>query len=414
VRNPHNPAPELDATSLYRANAPPQFWRLCGRPEPTANQWELAVRAAAAELPGPARALGDDIQSLLYQTLGEAQFGPDHYRLSPAKRLYYSVKPVLPRKLTRPLRRLRGRMEDRSARLQWPAEPRFARFQWRVVRELLGLMGRPALSFIHFWPQGRPFAFVLTHDIETEAGQAHARAVADLDAGYGFRSSFNFVPERYRVDHRLVDELRGRGFEIGVHGLKHDGKLFRSAAEFRRGAERINHYLREFQAVGFRAELTHRHPQWMQALQIDYDLSFFDTDPYEAIPGGTMSLWPVYIGRFLELPYTLLQDYTLLAVLKETTPRLWLEKIEMIRSFRGLALVNTHPDYLQSRSSWRLYEAFLRTMRNRADYWHALPCEVARWWRARAEAAGAASLEGAVEGVIEASDVAEQWQPMAS
>ena len=30
----------------------------------------------------------------------------------------------------------------------------------------------------------------------------------------------------------------------------------------------------------------------MQALEIEYDLSFFDTDPCEPIPGGTMSIWP--------------------------------------------------------------------------------------------------------------------------
>ena len=78
-----------------------------------------------------------------------------------------------------------------------------------------------------------------------------------------------------------------------------------------------------------------RNPEWMQALEIEYDLSFFDADPYEPMPGGTMSIWPFILGRFVELPYTLIQDHTLTAVLGETTPRLWLEKVDFIERYRG-------------------------------------------------------------------------------
>ena len=139
----------------------------------------------------------------------------------------------------------------------------------------------------------------------------------------------------------------------------------------------------------------------MQALDIEYDLSFFDTDPYEPIPGGTMSIWPFEIGRFVELPYTLVQDYTLTAVLRETTPRIWLEKVDFIEKYWGLALVNSHPDYLRDPANWRLYEEFLQAMRGRAGlYWQGLPREVARWWRARRQAARLELLPGAVLGTI--------------
>src|SRR5439155_1741248 len=120
-----------------------------------------------------------------------------------------------------------------------------------------------------FWPLGRPFAFALTHDVETAEGQAFVRTVADLDASYGFRSSFNFVAEDYPLDKDLIDELRERGFEIGLHGLRHNGKTFRSHTDFLRQAKRINHHLRSLKAVGFRTPLTHRHPGWMQALDIE-------------------------------------------------------------------------------------------------------------------------------------------------
>jgi len=130
--------------------------------------------------------------------------------------------------------------------------------------------------------------------------------------------------------------------------------------------------------------MTHRNPEWMQALEIEYDLSFFDTDPYEPMPGGTMSIWPFMMGCFVELPYTLCQDHTLMVTLAERTPRVWLDKVEFIRRHHGLALLNAHPDYLRVPGRFAIYEDFLKGMSRRTDYWHALPRETARWWRARA------------------------------
>ena len=135
--------------------------------------------------------------------------------------------------------------------------------------------------------------------------------------------------------------------------------------------------------VGFRSPLTHRNPEWMQILDIEYDSSFFDTDPFEPISGGAMSIWPFLLGHFVELPYTLVQDYTLSAVLVEKTPRIWLEKVEFIKEYCGMALLNTHPDYLRDHGVLKIYEEFLRTMQKSGGYWHALPSDVARWWKAR-------------------------------
>jgi hypothetical protein len=365
--------------NLWSANAPADFWQC--EPDLAPEQWEMAIRRAIPVLGLPVRP--DDIDTLLELTLGEGQFGPDRWRLSRARRLYYTLKPFLPRAVIGVLRRsASGGMQD-GFPLGWPAEPRYARFQWQVMRELLAFTAQSSISFRYFWPEGRRFAFVLTHDIETEDGQAFVRRVADLDESLGFRSSFNFVPERYPLDYGLIGELRERGFEIGVHGLKHDGKLFQSQAGFNRRAERINRYLKQLGAAGFRAPLTHRNPGWMQVLEASYDLSFFDTDPFEPMPGGTMSIWPFHMGRFVELPYTLAQDHTLAVVLGETTPRLWIEKLDLIEQYHGMALVNAHPDYMREDTVWDMYAGLLHAVRDRGDYWHALPREVADWWRTR-------------------------------
>jgi peptidoglycan/xylan/chitin deacetylase (PgdA/CDA1 family) len=195
---------------------------------------------------------------------------------------------------------------------------------------------------------------------------------------------FNFVPELYPLDWGLIRDLQNRGFEVGIHGLKHDNRLFDTHKRFVQRSVRINHHIRQFQARGFRAPLTIRNPEWMQLLDMEYDLSFFDTDPYEPIPGGVMSIWPFNIGRFLELPYTLPQDCTLYKIMGETSPRIWLEKIDFIEQYHGMALVIVHPDYSSIGKAKEIYRTFLNVMSERTGYWHAVPRDVASWWKARA------------------------------
>jgi peptidoglycan/xylan/chitin deacetylase (PgdA/CDA1 family) len=375
---------------MWSANTPSSFWQC--QPDPSPEQWQEAVRRAGPILGLPVQA--DDIDTILELVLGEGQFGPDRWRLSWAKRLYYALKPILPRRFTRVLRRLHASGAREAFPLGWPIEERYVRFQWEVMRQLFIVTDRTELPHKRFWPDGHRFSFVLTHDVESADGQDYVRAVADLDESLGFRSSFNFVSEGYSLDYDLLRELRTRGFEIGVHGLRHDGKLFHSRPEFMGTATRINRHLRELDAVGFRAPLMNRQPEWMQALDIEYDSSFFDTDPFEPMPGGTMTIWPFQIGRFVELPYTLAQDHTLVTVLGETTPRLWEEKLDFLARYHGMALVNAHPDYLRNSATRAVYAQFLQEMKERRGYWHALPMDVARWWRKRADPASSAESSG--------------------
>jgi hypothetical protein len=373
-----------ELTDLYAGNTPDAFWRLLVDPPVSSAEWAGAVETASAILPA-----GDPVDSpcagyVVRAMLSEAPLGPSRWSLGRAKRLYYHVKPLLPRPLGILLRHHYRGQQERHFPLSWPIEDRYVRFQFDCVAHILRRRGLDGGVHVSFWPESHRFALVLTHDVETAQGAAFVPVVAHLEERLGFRSSFNFVPERYPIDQALLAALRERGFEIGVHGLKHDGHLFASRRIFTRRAAKINEYLRAWAAVGFRAPYTHRNPEWMQALAIAYDLSFFDTDPYEPMPGGTMSIWPFQLGSFVELPYTLVQDHTLLVILGERTPRIWLDKVDFIARWQGMALVNAHPDYLLDPEHLAVYEAFLRAMADKGEYWHALPCTVARWWQHRA------------------------------
>jgi hypothetical protein len=366
--------------NLWSQNTPDKFW-LCDQTIPE-ETWSQAIQKSLELL--DLGCVAKDSDELMALTLGEAQFGPEHWKLSFPKRSYYLIKPLLPRSLIRILRRHYDNPVSKKVNTNWPIDSRYARFQWDVISQILASTAQNSIKYKSFWPEAQSFAFVLTHDIETAIGQAFVREVADLEEGLGLRSCFNFVLERYELDFKLIQELRERGFEVGCHGLKHDGKLYSSEKEFSRRAARINTRMKEYGMSGFRSPLTHRNPEWMQALEIEYDSSFFDTDPFEPIPGGAMSIWPYFLGRFVELPYTLVQDYTLTSILGETTPRIWLEKVKFIREYHGMALLNSHPDYLKDPTAFRVYAEFLEAMKKAGGYWHALPHEAARWWKFRA------------------------------
>ena len=371
-------------TNLYAANTPGTFWQLLVEPRVSQAEWTDAVQTAASILPRGERCVHMDIDYIIAAVLGEALFSPKRWQLSWSKRLYYQLKPLLPRRLGILLRQRYRRQQEGQFGLGWPIEDHYVRFLFNCVTNVLRQRKLDSLPYVNLWPHGHRFALVLTHDIEDEQGFAFVQDIADLEERLGFRSVFNFVPERYTIDHKLLSALRRRDFEIGVHGLKHDGKLFSSRRVFEQRSIKINQYLRTWEAVGFRTPYMHRNPEWLQALNVEYDLSFFDTDPYEPMPGGTMSIWPFLLGSFVELPYTLVQDHTLMTILAARTPRLWLDKVDFIERWQGMALVNTHPDYLREPSYLAIYEEFLTTMKERGNYWHVLPRNIASWWRERA------------------------------
>jgi peptidoglycan/xylan/chitin deacetylase (PgdA/CDA1 family) len=398
------PTKQSDIGSLYVQNSPDRFWKLLTI-EPSEEEWAQAVAAWSKLLPPAAAVYGHHLPALLEAVLGEGQFGPQHWRLSRARRMYNDLKPFLPRPALGVLRRAYALRAAGTSELSWPTEGRYSDFLHAVLAQVLRGRGLESADHVGFWPEDARFAFVLTHDVEQQEGHDFVPEVVKLEERYGFRSSFNFVPERYRTDPGLMSELQRRGFEVGVHDLTHDGKLFRSRRVFDMRARRINATLARTGATGFRAALTHRNPEWLQDLDLEYDMSFFDTDPYEPIPGGTMTLWPYILGRFVELPYTLVQDYTLTRVLGETSPRVWIDKVAFIAERRGMALLNSHPDYLRSRRTWAVYEAFLDHAAQRRDAWHALPREVARWWRARSEAGPGQLPYGGSPSVIRTADL---------
>ncbi len=321
---------------------------------------------------------------------------PDYYRferyldrrtMSASLRAFYAIKPAVARRLQLALRRLYARRQARRAFPAWPIEPIMVeRDREEMLRRVRAAPGKSVLT-LGPWPHHRRFAVVLTHDVEGEQGIANIPAVRKVERRYGFVSCWNFVAEWYPIPSGLFDRLRDEGCEIGLHGVRHDGALFRDRASFETELPQIHRYLAEWGAEGFRSPATLRNADWMPELGCLYDSSFPDTDPFEPQPGGCCSILPFFIGPVVELPITLVQDHTLFEILRRRSIELWTEKTDWIIEHRGLVNLDVHPDYLMAPDRLALYERYLAYLAERIERdlgWHALPREVASWWRERA------------------------------
>jgi hypothetical protein len=211
----------------------------------------------------------------------------------------------------------------------------------------------------------------------------------DLDDAAGIKASFQVVPEdRYPVTDRFLNGIRDRGFEINVHDLNHDGRLFIDRERFLRRAERINLYGRAYGAAGFRSGALYRNLDWYHALDFSYDMSVPASGHLEAQRGGCCSVMPFFVGSILELPVTTTQDYSIFHILNQYSIDLWKRQIAAIAERHGLASFIIHPDYVRERRAQDTYTALLThlaRLRSEQRFWIALPREVNQWWRQRSQ-----------------------------
>jgi hypothetical protein len=324
-----------------------------------------------------------------------------------ARRAYYRSRGLMPRNLQLWLRRRHARLQARTQFPRWPIETGLHDFL-EIVFTTLQLIAGERVPRIAAWPNGSTWALVLTHDVETAAGLAALDSVLELERSLGLRSSWNFVPRRYEVSPGRVNRMISDGFEVGVHGLYHDGRDLESTTLLRERLPGMREAAECWSAVGFRSPSTLRDWNLMPLLGFDYDSSYPDTDPFEPQGGGCCSWLPFFNQDMVELPLTMAQDHTLFEILRQPDERLWVQKAEFLRSRRGMALLDTHPDYLRDDRIFAAYAAFLRQFANDDDAWQPLPSEVSSWWRRRAEtrieragdgwtAIGAAAGEARVE-----------------
>jgi hypothetical protein len=305
------------------------------------------------------------------------------------RKLYYWVRPLTIQFVRKRVQQFHARDWRQRNFPTWPVDTTVENLTERLMLLALAAKDTEQVPFIWFWPAGARGCLTMTHDVETEVGRDHCRELMDLDDAFGIKASFQFVPEkRYAVPSKLLESIRARGFEIGVHDLNHDGGLFDSREKFLRRAKIINRYGREYGARGFRAGVLYRKPEWYDALDFSFEMSIPNVAHLDPQHGGCCTVMPYFIGDILELPVTTTQDYTLFHLLNEHSIDLWKKQTDLILEKNGFASFIVHPDYVIEREPKRVYEVllgYLQDLRARENVWFALPSEIDRWWRARSK-----------------------------
>jgi hypothetical protein len=296
---------------------------------------------------------------------------------------YYLARPGLPRPVQLRLRRAFTRVQELNSFPRWPVEESLHNLYAWLFSLVCELSGTP-VPWLDLWPEGRPCALVLTHDVETGTGYRDMELLRGPERTMGYRSSWNFVPLRYRVDDETVRTLHDEGCEVGVHGLRHDGRDLGSRRLISARLPAMREYAERWSAVGFRSPATQREWELMPRLGFGYDSSYSDSDPYEPQPGGCCTYLPYIHDGMVELPITLPQDHTLFSILERPDADIWLRKAQRLRDRGGMVLVLTHPDYARDERLASGYRNLLDVFAGDAAVWHALPREAADWWRDRA------------------------------
>jgi hypothetical protein len=317
-----------------------------------------------------------------YLSNGKASFAAQLMRS-----VYYFARPLLPVPVRKHLQKVRLRDWQQIPFPRWPLDFSVDTLMERAMALTLRTTGVSRVPFIWFWPAGVPAGAILTHDIETTSGRDFCGRLMDINDEHGLKASFQIVPERrYDQVDALCSSIRKRGFEVNVHDLNHDGRLFDSRKRFEQRIGRVNMYGSRFQSRGFRAAAMYHNQAWYDRLQFSYDMSVPNAAHLEPQRGGCCTVMPYFVGGLVELPLTTTQDYSLFHILGQYSTTLWKQEIEQIIGANGLITLLTHPDYLieeRAQSTYRELLEHVRQLRAEGRLWFALPGDVERWWRTR-------------------------------
>src|SRR5580704_5169206 len=119
--------------------------------------------------------------------------------------VYYLARPFMSVGFRRVLQRIQLKGKTSTPFPRWPVDRTVDRLFERVMTLAIQANLNKPVPFIWFWPDGAPSAVILTHDVETDIGRDFCSTLMDIDDSFGFKSSFQVIPEkRYEVTEKFL------------------------------------------------------------------------------------------------------------------------------------------------------------------------------------------------------------------
>ncbi|MBI2059047.1 MAG: polysaccharide deacetylase family protein [Nitrospirae bacterium] len=241
------------------------------------------------------------------------------------------------------------------------------------------------------WPEGKSYAVVLTHDVDSGWAFEHTENVAPLlkiESSAGVRSAWYFVVKTIPRREILTRGLERDGHEIGFHCYNHDHRFpFLSEAAMRARLDRCRPFLDRFGVKGMRSANYLKSSRFLSIMgeRFEYDLSFRDS--YHGAGGahGCSTVHPFRIGggSLLEIPTTMPDDYDLFSrgLSPEEALKMQIESMENIKIRGGVVNLVTHtePHLSVNKKGLCLYQEIVRYVSSDPAAWITLPRDLAAW-----------------------------------
>jgi peptidoglycan/xylan/chitin deacetylase (PgdA/CDA1 family) len=378
-------------------------WLEPGRPVRYWSQWEPREDAVEGRVVGWLVTGGRRLPLVIERAPGETElrFDPEeavtallHERYLQPLRPLHTYLPVpyqwVPGRIRLALLRL---MTRRPAAADpgfpdWPIEPAVEAIRFLALAARRRAAGEPAGPAPSPWPEGKRYAFALSHDVDTAAGLGRVEGIAALEAGLGFTSTWFVVGRGYPLDHPQLDRLREEGHEIGLHGDRHDNRIaYLAEPRIRARLETCRGVVERQRMAGFRSPSLLSSPPLRKVLaetfQYVSDTPDTEKDSLIGPRRGCSTCFPFRRDGLLEIPITLpMEDKLLSAGLDEDAVlRVWRRKLEWVREVGGLAQLVTHAEpHLFDRCA-RAYREILGEVAVDPAAYCANLGEIARWWK---------------------------------
>jgi peptidoglycan/xylan/chitin deacetylase (PgdA/CDA1 family) len=229
------------------------------------------------------------------------------------------------------------------------------------------------------WKKNKKCAVVLTHDVDTKHGLKNIARFTKIEEEFGFTSTINIVSNYYKLDHKLLTNLKSKGFEIASHGYNHDNKLaYLTKKKIKARFNQAKYFFSKYDVKGFRSPSLLMSKNLNEVLPefFEYCSSVPDTERFipDAKSSGACTLFPfVKNNGLIEVPLTVPMDSSLifLGYQPKEILNIWIQKIEWIKKLGGVATIITHPEphFSANKEMLEIYRKLMVYLANDKNVW---------------------------------------------
>lgn len=213
-----------------------------------------------------------------------------------------------------------------------------------------------------------PTPVLLTHDLDSAEGLENlVKLFLNLEESVGARSTNFIVPCAWAIDHVLLQEVKDRGNEIGVHGYDHNSlTAFCDQEEQNNRLKAALSLIDQYSIIGYRSPSLLRTHGLLNNLKEFY---IYDTSiptsggPFPVPNNGCASARPFWVEDISEVPLSMPRDGTMifLGYSPQAILDVWIRCAKEISLSGGVVVLLTHCEsrFSGNESMLKAYRRFL-------------------------------------------------------